>query len=118
MVHIYGHLSSEFAIATFMSTWRNHHVATAPGPCFAQPAVALPLVGLTILIWRCIRPPHHMAGLAVLLILGGQTAVIVLTLHVDFVRYSLPIALAVAVFAGLVIGQICAITVRYLPAIH
>jgi hypothetical protein len=118
MVHIHGHLTSEFGTAAFISTWLEHNIGVGPGAWFAQLDVVLALVGLTILVWRCVRPPHHLASLAVLLMLAGQTAVIVLTLHVDFVRYSLPIALAVAVYAGVAIGQICATTMRYLPAIR
>jgi hypothetical protein len=67
--------------------------------------LGLALVGAVLLVAAVLqRGPRSGHALAAVVV-GGQTAVIVLGMRADFPRYHLPIALAVAVCVGIVAGQ-------------
>lgn len=64
----------------------------------------LAATGLILLVVMLRSPAIRLTAGATLVILGGQTALILLSIKVDYARYFLPVLLTVAVFAGVTIG--------------
>jgi hypothetical protein len=73
-------------------------------------------IGIVVFIGLALRhgiiSKHFMA----LAVLGGQAALIIGGMRVDFNRYYLPILLFLAVSVGILAGQIWSILPRLLPA--
>lgn len=66
--------------------------------------LTLAVLGLLVLAVLAIRAGLASAPTLALAVLGGQTALILLTIGVEYARYLYPILLANAVFAGVAVG--------------
>ena len=89
-----GWLAAEFE-ERFGRTWDR------PGIDLKMGVLGLGLLGL----WALMHGPRSRYALGGLVI-GGEAALIVLGMQVDFNRYHLPILLAVVVGAGFLVGQV------------
>jgi hypothetical protein len=108
-----GHeLADRFSAAGQISEW----LGIAPNSWVREIDLAVAVLGTLLIVAAAIRigplSPHAMA----LLILGGQTGLILATIGVEYARYLLPVLLAVAVAIGFVVGAAIERTIKLTSA--
>ena len=100
------HLGEQFSVSGAAAKWLGGQMNISSPTSFTQIDLILAVIGLLVLVAMIFDRDTAPNAAAVLLVLGGQSLLIVLTLRIDFARYMLPVILTAAIFAGVTIGKI------------